>query len=39
MVTLDRERGHAITAAEFDHEEDSRDYVPAELIERRERER
>jgi hypothetical protein len=39
MITLDRERGHALTAAEFDHEEEPKDYVPAELIERRERER
>ena len=39
MVTLDRERGHAVTGGEFDHEEESKDYVPAELIERRERER
>ena len=39
MVTLDRERGHAVTGGEFDHEEEPKDYVPAELIERRERER
>ncbi len=38
-ITLDRERGHAIVAAEFDHEEGPRDYVPPELIERRERPR
>jgi hypothetical protein len=38
-VTLDRERGHAIVAAEFDHEEAPKDYVPADLIERRERPR
>ena len=38
-ITLDRERGHAVTAAEFDHEEGPKDYVPAELIERREHER
>jgi hypothetical protein len=38
-ITLDRERGHAVTAAEFEHEETPRDYVPPELIERRERPR
>jgi hypothetical protein len=38
-ITLDRERGHAIVAAEFDHEESPRDYVPPELIERREKPR
>jgi hypothetical protein len=38
-ITLDRERGHTITAAEFDHEEGPRDYVPAELLERRSRSR
>jgi len=38
-ITLDRERGHAIVAAEFDHEEAPRDYVAPELIERRERPR
>jgi hypothetical protein len=38
-VTLDRERGHAVVAAEFEHEESPRDYVPPELIERRERPR
>jgi hypothetical protein len=38
-ITLDRERGHAQIAAEFDHEESPKDYVPPELIERRERER
>jgi hypothetical protein len=38
-ITLDRERGHAVTAAEFEHEESPRDYVPPELIERRERPR
>jgi hypothetical protein len=35
-ITLDRERGHIIVAAEFDHEESPRDYVAPELIERRE---
>jgi hypothetical protein len=38
-ITLDRERGHAIVAAEFDHEEGPRDYVSPDLIERRERPR
>jgi hypothetical protein len=35
-ITLDRERGHAVMAAEFDHEESPADYVSPELIERRE---
>ena len=38
-ITLDRERGHAVVAAEFDHEEGPRDYVSPELIERREKPR
>jgi hypothetical protein len=38
-ITLDRERGHAVTAMEFDHEEGARDYVPPELLERRSRPR
>ena len=38
-ITLDRERGHAITSAEFDHEEGPGDYVPDELLERRTRPR
>jgi hypothetical protein len=38
-ITLDRERGHAVVAAEFEHEESSKDYVAPELIERRERPR
>jgi hypothetical protein len=38
-ITLDRERGHAVAAAEFEHEESPADYVPPELIERRERPR
>ncbi|MGH7578714.1 MAG: hypothetical protein ACREM9_00970 [Gemmatimonadales bacterium] len=38
-ITLDRERGHAVVAAEFEHEESPRDYVPPELIERREKPR
>jgi hypothetical protein len=38
-ITLDRERGHAIVAAEFDHEEGPKDYVPAESLERRSRPR
>jgi len=32
-ITLNRERGHA--TMEFDHEEGARDYVPPELLERR----
>jgi hypothetical protein len=39
QITLDRERGHAVVAAEFEHEEGPGDYVPPELIERRERPR
>ncbi len=38
-ITLGRERGHAVAAAEFEHEESSGDYVPPELIERREKPR
>jgi hypothetical protein len=38
-ITLDRERGHAITSAEFEHEEGPKDYVPPELLERRSRPR
>jgi hypothetical protein len=38
-ITLDRERGHAIMSAEFDHEEGPRDYVPPELLDRRSRPR
>ncbi len=38
-ITLDRERGHAITSLEFDHEEGARDYVSPELLERRSRPR
>jgi hypothetical protein len=38
-ITLDRERGHAVIAAEFEHDEGPRDYVPPELIERREKPR
>ena len=38
-ITLDRERGHAIMAAEFDHEEGPRDYVSPELLDRRSRPR
>ncbi len=34
-ITLDRERGHTFIASEFDHEEGPRDYVSAELLERR----
>ncbi|MEO7138180.1 MAG: hypothetical protein ABI037_10730 [Gemmatimonadales bacterium] len=34
-ITLNRERGHAITSLEFDHEEGVRDYVSPELLERR----
>jgi hypothetical protein len=38
-ITLDRERGHALASAEFDHEEAPGDYVPDELLERRSRPR
>jgi Ni/Fe-hydrogenase subunit HybB-like protein len=38
-ITLDRERGHAIAAAEFEHDEGPGDYVPEELLERRSRPR
>jgi hypothetical protein len=38
-ITLERERGHTVVAAEFDHEEGPKDYVPAELMERRDRPR
>jgi hypothetical protein len=38
-ITLDRERGHFVVAAEFEHEESSQDYVAPELIERREKPR
>ncbi len=38
-ITLDRERGHAVTALEFDHEEGARDYVSPELLDRRSRPR
>jgi Ni/Fe-hydrogenase subunit HybB-like protein len=38
-ITLDRERGHATAAAEFDHEEGPGDYVPDALLERRSRPR
>jgi hypothetical protein len=38
-ITLDRERGHAVTGAEFDHEEGPGDYVPDALLERRSRPR
>ena len=34
-ITLNRERGHAVTSLEFDHEEGARDYVSPELLERR----
>jgi len=34
-ITLEQERGHAVSAAEFGHEEKPRDYVPPELLERR----
>ncbi|MEO7987637.1 MAG: hypothetical protein ABI766_13985 [Gemmatimonadales bacterium] len=39
QVTLDRERGHSVVGAEYDHEESPKDYVPVEAMERRERER
>jgi hypothetical protein len=38
-ITLNKERGHAITSMEFDHEEGAKDYVPPELLERRSRPR
>ena len=38
-ITLDRERGHHVSAAEFEHEEGPRDYVAPELVERREKDR
>ena len=38
-ITLDRERGHAVTSAEFEHDEGSKDYVPPDLLERRSRPR
>jgi hypothetical protein len=38
-LTLDHERGHATAASEFEHEEEPRDYVPPELLERRSRPR
>jgi hypothetical protein len=38
-ITLDRERGHALASAEFDHEEGPGDYVADELLERRSRPR
>jgi hypothetical protein len=34
-ITLERERGHAVIAGEFEHEESPKDYVPSELLERR----
>ena len=38
-ITLDHERGHAITSSEFEHEEGPKDYVPPDLLERRSRPR
>jgi hypothetical protein len=38
-ITLDHERGHAVTSAEFEHEESPRDYVPPDLLDRRSRPR
>jgi hypothetical protein len=38
-ITLDRERGHTVVGAEFDHEEGPGDYVASELLERRSRPR
>jgi hypothetical protein len=38
-ISLDRERGHAIVSAEFEHDEGPRDYVSPELLERRSRPR
>jgi hypothetical protein len=34
-ITLDRERGHALVSAEFEHEEGPGDYVPDELLDQR----
>jgi hypothetical protein len=34
-ITLERERGHALVAAEYDHEESPKDYVAPESMERR----
>ena len=36
-ITLERERHHTTAGPEFDHEESPKDYVPAELMERREK--
>jgi hypothetical protein len=38
-ITLGRERGHALIGAEFEHEEGPKDYVSADLLERRSRPR
>jgi hypothetical protein len=38
-ITLDHERGHAVTSSEFEHEEGPKDYVPPDLLERRSRPR
>lgn len=38
-ITLDHERGHAVTSAEFEHDEGVKDYVPPDLLERRSRPR
>jgi hypothetical protein len=38
-LTLDHERGHAVAASEFEHEESPRDYVSPELLDRRSRPR
>jgi hypothetical protein len=38
-ITLNRERGHAMISAEFEHEEGPRDYVPPDLLDRRSRPR
>ena len=38
-ITLDRERGHAVSASEFEHEEGPGDYVADALLERRSRPR
>ncbi|HEU5303666.1 MAG TPA: hypothetical protein VFU40_03390 [Gemmatimonadales bacterium] len=38
-ITLDHERGHAVTSAEFEHEESPKDYVAPDLLERRSRPR
>jgi hypothetical protein len=38
-ITLGRERGHSLITMEYEHEEEPKDYVQPELIERRTRDR